>query len=282
MTKNNKEHKIERIRISLVDDLSHKQLWVMKFTRISLFITAISIMTLVMAGVFALFAYTPLKSLIPGYPDSREKRAAIQNAIRVDSLENVILRWEFYSENLRRVMNGEDPLKLDSLIKKQESDTSGLKDRGLLQVRDSLLRKTVGETEKFGLTSNERDLPIEGIHFFTPLKGVVSQGYDIALHPYIDITAPANSVVMAVLGGTVIGAGWSDETGYAMYIQHSNDMVSVYKHNQKLLKGQGDKVSAGAPIALVGNTGSITTGDHLHFELWHKGKAVDPTKYINF
>lgn len=282
MTKNNKEHKIDRLRISLVDDHSHKQLWVMKFTRMSLFFTVISIVTVLVAGMFSLFAFTPLKSLIPGYPDAHTKRASIQNAIRVDSLENVILRWEFYSENLKRVINGEDPVKIDSLIKKHLADSSVLKERGNQQGRDSLLRKTVGEAEKFGLTSHERDLPIEGIHFFSPLKGVISQNYDLAIHPYIDITAPANSVVTAVLDGTVIGAGWSDETGYAIYIQHSNDLVSVYKHNQKLLRTQGERVSAGAPIALVGNTGSITTGDHLHFELWYKGKAVDPTKYINF
>lgn len=102
------------------------------------------------------------------------------------------------------------------------------------------------------------------------------------MHPYIDITAPANSVVMSVLDGTVIGAGWSDDSGYTIQIQHSNDIVSIYKHNQKLLKRTGDKVSAGSPVALVGNTGALTTGDHLHFELWYRGEAVDPTKYIKF
>ena len=120
------------------------------------------------------------------------------------------------------------------------------------------------------------------MHFFTPLKGVVSQGYDPLLHPYIDITAPANSVVMSVLDGTVINAGWSDDSGYTIQIQHSDDIVSIYKHNQKLLKKTGDKVTAGSPVALVGNTGALTTGDHLHFELWYRGEAVDPTKYINF
>ena len=101
-------------------------------------------------------------------------------------------------------------------------------------------------------------------------------------NPYIDITAPANSVVKAALDGTVIFAGWNDEAGYTIQLQHSNDIVTIYKHNQKLLKKTGDKVTAGSPIALVGSTGSLSTGDHLHFELWYKGEAADPTKYINF
>ena len=118
--------------------------------------------------------------------------------------------------------------------------------------------------------------------FFTPLKGVVSQGYDPITHPFIDITAPSGSVVKAVLVGTVIYAGWSDEAGYTIQVQHDGDIISIYKHNEKLLKKTGDKVTAGSPIALVGSTGSLSTGDHLHFELWHKGETVDPTKYINF
>jgi murein DD-endopeptidase MepM/ murein hydrolase activator NlpD len=120
------------------------------------------------------------------------------------------------------------------------------------------------------------------MHFFCPLKGVVSQGYDPISHPYIDITAPAGSVVKATLDGTVIYAGWDDKTGYTIQLQHEGDIISIYRHNEKLLKKSGDKVSAGASIALMGNTGELTSGDHLHFELWHKGEAVDPTKYINF
>ena len=86
----------------------------------------------------------------------------------------------------------------------------------------------------------------------------------------------------ATLDGTVIYDGWSDEDGYTIHIQHDGDIVSIYKHNEKLLKKTGDKVSAGMPVALVGNTGKLSTGDHLHFELWHKGETVDPAKYISF
>lgn len=174
-------------------------------------------------------------------------------------------------------------MKIDSLVRRVASDSISDEVRRQFRQSDSLLRKDVTAAEQFSITASaERKLPIEGMHFFCPLKGVVSQGYDKVIHPYIDITAPANTVVTSVLDGTVVEAGWRDETGYTIILQHRGDVISVYKHNQKLLKKQGEHVTAGAPVALVGNTGSLTTGDHLHFELWYDGEPVDPTKYINF
>lgn len=204
------------------------------------FVFLISAVMVIMAVSFSLIAYTPIRTFIPGYPDAHTKRAAINNAIKVDSLQNVIYTWMFYADNLKKVMEGEDPVAIDSIIRNTASEISAEKAKKNLGERDSLLRENVKQAEQFGLSQSlKRDLPIEGIHFFTPLKGVVSQGYDQILHPYIDITAPANSVVMSVLDGTVIGAGWSDDSGYTIQIQHSDDLVSVYKHNQKLLKKTG-------------------------------------------
>ncbi|MDY5571041.1 MAG: M23 family metallopeptidase [Candidatus Cryptobacteroides sp.] len=253
----------------------------MRFSRTGLFVVILSTITVILAVSWSVIAFTPLKTFIPGYPDAHTKRAAINNAIRIDSLQNVIHTWMFYTDNLKKVIAGEDPVRIDSIIRNvAASEKVAAADAAR---SDSLLREDVRKAEQFGLSQGaERKLPIEGRHFFTPLKGVVSQGYDPLLHPYIDITAPANSVVMSVLDGTVINAGWSDDSGYTIQIQHSDDIISIYKHNQKLLKKTGDKVVAGAPVALVGNTGSLTTGDHLHFELWYRGEAVDPTKYINF
>ena len=188
-----------------------------------------------------------------------------------------------YSENLKRVLEGKEVIKIDSLIKAQHQAEKEIPDMDKIGKQDSLLREHVKEEEKFGISARgRRNLPIEGMHFFTPLKGVISQGYDPAIHPYIDLTAPEGSVVKATLDGSVIFAGWSDESGYTIQIQHDGDIVSTYKHNEKLLKKTGEKVTAGSPIALVGNTGSLSTGAHLHFELWYKGETVDPTKYINF
>ncbi len=283
MSKANKDNRPSKFRLALIDDKTHQHLFNIHFTKTQFFVAVISIIVVLTAIIYSAIAYTPIRTFIPGYPDAHSKRAAIQNAIRIDSLENVIYRWELYSENLRRVVEGEEPLKIDSIINASRRNTGIAADEATLALRDSMLRQQVKEEEQFGISDRDkRNLPIEGLHFFTPLKGVVSQGYDPAIHPYIDITAQAGSVVKATLDGTVISDGWSEEAGYTIQIQHEGDIISIYKHNEKLLKKTGDKVTAGSPIALVGNTGTLSTGEHLHFELWYKGEAVDPARYINF
>lgn len=284
MSKDKRQRSTTNYRLTLVDDDTHDQLWVRKFTKLNLLVTVITSLVVTLALFWCLVALTPVRTLIPGYPDARTKSDAIQNAIRIDSLENVITKWELYSENLRRVVDGEAPLKIDSIMRaRAKTREDGGKDMTDISAKDSLLRQEVAAEDRFDIASGSpKTLPIEGMHFFIPLKGVVSQGYDKVLHPYIDITAPENSVVKATLDGTVISAGWTDEEGYTIRIQHDGDIISVYKHNQKLMKKTGDKVTAGTPIAIVGGTGSTADGEHLHFELWHKGEAVDPTKYMSF
>lgn len=275
MSGQNKEPKVRNFRLSLVDDMTHRKLWVLHFTKPGFLVTVISAVVVLFAIVYALLAYTPLRTSIPGYPDAHTRRAAIQNAIRMDSLENVISRWEYYSENMLRVIEGEAPLPVDSVIRLADAAIASGRDAAFLAQRDSALRDLVNAEEQFGVTDRqERALPIEGMHFFTPLKGVVSQGFDGVLHPYVEISAPANSVVMAVLDGTVIFDGWDDGSGYTVAIQHEGGIISIYKHNAKLLRKTGDRVSSGTSIALA--------GDQLRFELWYRGSAVDPAKYIVF
>ena len=284
MSNTNKDNnRITHFRLSLLDAKTHKQLFSVRFNRVAFFVTIVSSIVVMTALIFSIIAFTPVRTFIPGYPDARSKRAAIQNAMKVDSLESVIFRWELYSENLRRAVEGEEPINIDSLIAANQKAAELAQDQDYLKKQDSLLRKEVKEEEMFDISSRSvRRLPIEGMLFFTPLKGVISQGYDPVIHPFVDITAPKGSVVNAVADGTVIYDGWSEEAGYTIQIQHGNDIVSIYKHNEKLLKKTGDKVKAGTPIALIGSTGTLSTGDHLHFELWHNGESLDPTQYISF
>ena len=278
-----KVKKIKNFRLSLVDDETHKPIFVTRFSRTRFLTASVSAIVLTCLLFFIITAYTPVRTLIPGYPDARAKRAAIQNAIKIDSLEMLVSRWELYSENMKRILSGQEPLRIDSLIMQMAGQDKKTLSEKKIREQDSILRMNVTKEEQFQLSLAEgRNLHIEGMHFFCPLKGVISQGYDPSIHPFIDITAPANSMVYAVLDGTVIASGWNDDSGYTIQIQHVNDIISIYKHNQKLLRKVGDKVTAGEPIAIVGNTGTLTTGEHLHFELWYRGEAVDPTKYINF
>ena len=273
--------KTRKYRAALIDAVSHERLWSIPFTRPVFIAVVVSGAVLLLLIFFLLVAFTPLRTFIPGYPDARARRTAVQNAIRIDSLENQILQWELYTENLKKVVAGEEPLLLDSLIsQRQAAGQAG--DPAFLAKRDSLLRARVAEAEQFEVSGPRRDLPIEALSFYTPLKGVVSQGFDRTLHPYVDVTAPTGTPVMAVLDGTVVFAGWEEADGYTLAIQHKGDILSIYKHNERLLKKAGDIVKAGTPVALVGSSESLTKGDHLRLELWYAGEAVDPAAYISF
>ena len=283
MSNTNKDKKVTHFRLSLLDAKTHQQLKSVRFTRTTFIITIACSVIIFCAVIFSLIAFTPIRTFIPGYPDASTKRAAIQNAIKADSLESVIYKWELYAKNLRRVLEGESGLDIDSLMTASQKQAQAAQDAKYLKEQDSLLRKNVQEEEMFEISGrNTRSLPIEGTHFFTPLKGVVTQGYDQAMHPFIDIAAPEGTAVNAVADGTVIYTGWSEDTGYTIQLQHDSDIISIYKHNDKLLKNVGDKVKAGTTIGLVGNTGGLSSGPHLHFELWYKGESMDPAKHINF
>lgn len=283
MSKSNKDHKPQNFRLAIIDNQTHEQLWTVYFTKTSLSVTICTMVIVLCLVIYVLIAYTPIRTFIPGYPDAHSKRAAIQNAIKIDSLETAIYKWGLYAENLMKVLDGADPAKIDSLVNVGMKTAPNAKKLSHLATQDSLLRETVKKEEQFEVSSKtKRILPIEGQHFFKPVNGVISQPYDPISHPYIDITAAKDSPVKAILDGTVIHAGWSEDAGHTIQIQHEGDIVSIYSHNEKLLKKRGDKVNAGASIAIIGNTGNLSIGDHLHFELWYKGEAINPADYINF
>ena len=273
----------QEFRLSLVDNETHNTLRSIRFGRAQLIYGIITAVLALMLIAYLLFAFTPLRTTIPGYPNAHSRRQAVANAIKIDSLENAVARWNIYAESLSRVLTGEASIDLDSLMRTSTARYLSNKDRAELARRDSVLQETVQKEEQFGVgTGAARDLPIEGVHFFTPLKGVVAKGYDRVIYPGIDVSAPTGSVVSAVLDGTVIFTGWDAEQGYIILIQHRNNLLSIYTNNQKLLRNSGDAVKAGTPIALVGGTGRQEKTDHLHFELWQNGQSLDPTQFISF
>lgn len=277
------DNKTRNYRLTLLDANTHERKWSLRFTRTQMTVGVISAVVVVMVGFFCLVAYTPIRTFIPGYPDANSRRQAVQNVLRIDSLETRILQWELYTENLRRVVAGEAPIRLDTLIIGSQGSRA-VSDAHYLAIRDSLLRQDVTEEEQFGVSAGSRrsNLPIEALSFYTPVKGVVSKGYERVQHPWVDVTAPVGSTVMAVLDGTVVYTSWEQESGYTLILQHGSDLLSVYKNNQKVLHRSGDVVKAGTPVGMLAPSSSLTKGDHLHFELWYKGASVDPSLYIKF
>ena len=288
--KSNKKERRNRLRskfrFSITNDTSHEEIFVFRANGLMTLVSLALAIILIIGSVTVLISFTPLREFIPGYPSTQTRRAIVQNAIKADSLEQVIKMWDFHLTNIQRIVTGQEPLKPENLTNAgAKSDSSYTPDlTAPVSKEDSLLREEVLKQEQFSLSSGGRKIEqIEGLHFFPPVKGAVSDGFNMATnHPFLDIAAQANSVVSAVLDGTVVLAAWTEETGYTIQIQHDNDLISIYKHNSKLLKKSGDKVKAGTAISLVGNTGSLSKGYHLHFELWHKGIPVDPLKYIKF
>lgn len=232
---------------------------------------------------FAIIAYTPVRNLIPGYPTATVRHQQLQTMLKIDSLERCICRWELYSDNLRRIVAGEAPVQIESIIS-QFDGQSGTVDEKMGEKVDSALRKYVEDEKKFELSESEKKhRNMEGIQFFRPMVGTVTRHFDYTQSPFIDITAPEGSPVKSVLAGSVIYTGWSELDGWCLIIQHESGIISIYKHNQKVLKDVSEKVSAGTAIALLGNSGAdATKGTHLHFELWQDGSPVDPTQFITF
>lgn len=274
----------KKYRFSIFNDTTHEEIFSLRAYGVFSIITIVLVVVLLIISVTMLISFTSLRELIPGYPTAQNRHDLVQNAIKIDSLQNEINVWKLQLDNIQRIATGQKPLHLDSMLNLQAKADTTVKVAGDYAKDDSLLRATVLREEQFNLSSKENRIEqIEGLHFFPPLKGVVTEEYNLALdHPYLDVAAPENTVVSAVLNGTVISAGWDDATGYTIQLQHDNNLVSIYKHNSKLLLKVRDKVMAGTPIALVGNTGTLSSAPHLHFELWHKGEPIDPAQYIKF
>lgn len=228
-------------------------------------------------------AYTPLREYIPGYADMRTQRLATYAALKTDSLELALKQNEIFLENLQAVMLGKPPKPEGSTVDTNRVYTDIEAEPS---AADSAFRAEIEAEDPYNLAfqpdqNAQRD--INSFFFFTPLNGVVTNGFAPPEKHYgVDIVAPKNEAVKATLDGTVVLAVWTYETGHLIQVQHDNDLISVYKHNAVLLKSMGDQVRAGEAIAIIGESGEDQSGPHLHFELWYKGKPVDPSRFMVF
>jgi murein DD-endopeptidase MepM/ murein hydrolase activator NlpD len=229
-----------------------------------------------------LIAATPLREYIPGYPDAEQRQMMVNNVIKIDSLEVELGKRDAFFESIKAVVSGNVPVDTIS-----GNDSA----RQLLNVKfnnynhdsifeDELLAEQTNVSIR-GSNTNRKEL--SQMHFFVPLKGIVTNPFNSASQHYgVDLVSEPNARICSVLDGSVIFSGWTLETGYVIYIQHDADLISVYKHNAELLKTTGDRVKAGEPVAIIGNSGEFTSGPHLHLELWHRGNPIDPQQYIDF
>ncbi|MCE4563535.1 M23 family metallopeptidase [Maribellus sp. CM-23] len=268
-------------RLIIYNDTTFQSVWSMKLSRLKVF-TATSLMSaIIVVLVILLIATTGLREYIPGYPKAEYRQMLIRSALKVDSLETELAKRDRFFKGIQTIMSGEVPE--DDHIMEAESRSSEVEFQQYNH--DSIFQdELLAEQLSLSLQpENDDKTDISRMHFFVPVKGVVTEHFNSSSdHFGIDLVSEANARISSVLNGTVIFSGWTLKTGYSIYVQHEGNLVSVYKHNSELLKNEGDQVSAGEAIAIIGNTGELSTGPHLHFELWHDGKALNPEHYIDF
>lgn len=266
----------------ILNEKTFEERFALKLSRLNVFVLGGLFSVLLISGTIVLIAFTPIKEYIPGYDSSKLKLEAAQLTFETDSLKQRVAVLENYANALRPILTGEvtgDPIdSIQNLAKVDQIDEDKLN----ATLQDSLFREKIESRDRFPLIDEELQNKARVV-FFAPITGAVSQSFNAEnKHFALDIVAKTGTPVKAVADGTVIFSEWTTETGYVIILKHANNFISVYKHNGTLLKQQGDFVKSGEAIASVGSTGELTTGPHLHFELWSDGYAVNPTNYIDF
>ncbi|MBN2481957.1 MAG: M23 family metallopeptidase [Bacteroidales bacterium] len=270
-----------KYRFSIYRDETYEEILNLKLTHLNAIIIFGSAVIIFMAVIISIMAFTPARGLIPGYPDQNTVRNMHLNFYRLDSLETELKKRDVYFENIRLIIAGETPPEYSF-----SSDSSLAVEPRLTMktsLEDSLLRNMIETSDQYSLSFIEKTNLASSALFFPPVRGIVTNSFNSKLNHYgTDIVAASNEVVKATLAGTVTLASWTLETGYIIQVQHENNLISIYKHNAELLKHMGNRVKAGEPIAIIGNSGELTTGPHLHFELWYNGTPLNPEEYITF
>ncbi|MEI6049666.1 MAG: M23 family metallopeptidase [Bacteroidota bacterium] len=275
----------DKFRITLINDTSFEEVWKLRLTKYNAFLLVTLLVIFIIGATATIISFTNLKEFIPGYPDVTMRRNILLSAIRLDSLDGELALRDKYFANLNAIISGNQPAEMYA---RQDTTKNYKAIKFKTLPEDSALRARVENEERFNLTLGpSRPKSVSGLaslHFFPPVKGIVSGRYDVSTkHFGTDIVTRPKALVSAALDGTVIFTGWTMETGFVIEVQHPDNIVSVYKHNASLLKETGDLVRAGEAISIVGDSGELyTSGPHLHFEIWYKGSPLDPEKHILF
>ena len=285
MVKKNKISRIDKLletfHLVVVNEKTLKKRKIFSASRLKIFLVSLFGLTVILSAVFLIIYFTPLKEYFRGYTSTELRTSSLNNAIKLDSLETLYSIQNNYISSLKNLLSGKidfEDLSKDSLL---EAYSTNDLDFVNTNAEDSILRAIVEEEAKYNPTNINLD-QLSAV-LFNPANGGISSEFSLQeKHFGVDITLPENSAVYSVSDGRVLFAEWTSETGFVIIIEHLNGLTSVYKHNSSLSKTQGEHVRRGEVIGFSGNTGELTSGPHLHFELWFKGDPVDPLDFIEF
>ncbi|MDB3900988.1 M23 family metallopeptidase [Flavobacteriaceae bacterium] len=275
-----KERLLNKYRLVVLNEDTYEEKLSYKLNKLNIFLLiALISITLVITTV-GLIAFTSVKEYIPGYDSTVLRQKAIKNIELLDSLQLVVNKNQTFINSVGAVILGEvteeELTQKNTLIKPDLSELDFKTNK-----EDSLLRSLVQKEDRFNTIESAN--PKVEYFLYSPISGKISSGFDITQRHYgVDVPAVTNTPIKAISEGRVVFSEWTIDTGFVIILEHSFNLISVYKHNSSGLITQGDYVKSGQAIALSGNTGELTTGPHLHFELWSNGNPVDPLEYISF
>jgi len=271
---------LTKYRLVLLNDSTYEEKSSFKISRLNVFSILFALMFIIVLITSGILFFTPIREYIPGYSSTSLQKQANLLSYKTDSLRQIVYLNDQYINSLKKVLTGDlETIEYspDSIISKEILDLQIIEK----SKEDSILRQLVDNEDKYNLENINKNKDFYLLS--SPISGAVSQNYSIADdHLAIDISADIGTPVKSVSNGRVILSEWTTQTGYVLIIDHGNDLISVYKHNSKLLKSQGEIVMQDEIIALSGNSGVLTSGPHLHFELWSEGFSIDPNTLINF
>jgi murein DD-endopeptidase MepM/ murein hydrolase activator NlpD len=274
-----------RYKLVLMDEESFEEKISFSITRLGVLVYGSSLIIVLMLSTIYLVAFTRLREYIPGYTDVTLPEKIYELQQKVDSLEGVFRTNDLYVANFKNIIEGKE---IEESLSPPAGKTYNIDAAEIApSVEEAKLREEYESQSMYNLYENKAfkttSVTLGNMNFFPPLTGIVTSKFNPAQEHFgIDIVATRNEAVKAVQDGTVIFSDWTLETGYVISLQHNHDLITVYKHNSTLLKQQGAFVRAGETISIIGESGELSTGPHLHFELWYKGKPVDPEEYIAF
>lgn len=275
-----KKKLLHKYRLIILNEETFEERFSFKLNRLNVFVFSTLFALFLIIATTLIIAFTPLREYIPGYSSTALKKRATELAYKTDSLQKVLEVNQHYLASIKKVLTGDVKsvnFNKDSLIEVAKIDPSVLVRTSR---KDSLLRQEVAKEDKYNPLIAQQP---QEYALFSPVKGTISEPYNSKTKHYaVDVVAAKDAPVKAVADGTVIFAEWTAATGYVIIVKHNNNLISVYKHNAMLTKEQGEIVKAGEVIGTIGNTGELTTGPHLHFELWRDGYPINPASFIDF
>jgi murein DD-endopeptidase MepM/ murein hydrolase activator NlpD len=274
-----KKQASKNYRLAVMEEDSYQEMFALSLSKRNIFLITSSVTFIIILITTLLIFYTPIREYIPGYDTSKLRIQAVQNLEKLDSLMISLKQNEQFVEAFSRTLLGEEF--------KSQYENSQLKAVDLtelavnINIEDSILRKIVEVEDRFNII--EKDETLIAPNLVSPANGLISEGFDYGKQHYgVDIVLKERTPIKAVYDGIVLFSEWTLNYGYTVVIFHKNELISTYKHNESVKVKTGDFVQTGEVIALSGNTGELTSGPHLHLELWDLQGPLNPEDLIKF